>query len=290
MRSIALPRPNELKLGLLLSTAFLLSTCLYCVSYQAYVISVVPDLTRTVTVAIREWGIWLIFTPWALRLFDLLDARVSVSRRVLAAAVLAICAALVPATIDQSSGTRDMEASLAMFLPRYAATVLVIYLFWRVLLRPVARQAISSENSDAQEATPDSPGSGPAILSVTATAPVQSTPGPSSSPGTLLVSKGANQCLICIKDIQFLSAADNYVEIHARDQQFLVRSTMAQIEHALPSEFYVRIHRSHIVRIDLIEKIRTERSSTGFVHLRGGQVLPISKTYRQRLQQQFRMH
>jgi DNA-binding LytR/AlgR family response regulator len=108
----------------------------------------------------------------------------------------------------------------------------------------------------------------------------------------MLVSKGADRCLIRIDDIQFLSAADNYVEIHARGQQFLMRSTMAEIEIALPAGRYVRIHRSHIVRIDLIEKIRTERSSTGFVQLRGGRVLPISKTYRRRLQQQkeLRMH
>lgn len=278
MMSIALPRPNELKIGLLLSVAFLLGTCLYCVSYQAYVMSVVPDVTRTVSLAMREWGIWLVFTPWAFRLFDLLDAKASVRHRVLAGVLLVFCAAIVPATIDQWTGTRGMEASLAIFLPRYAATVLVIHLLWRVMLRSTGEQAALQVAVGAAEV-----------------APVSSEPLPSTAPhaseallapGTMLVSKGANRCLIRIDEIQFLSAADNYVEIHARDQQFLVRSTMAQIENALPAGHYVRIHRSHIVRIDLIDKIRTERSSTGFVHLRGGAVLPISKNYRRRLLQQ----
>jgi hypothetical protein len=33
----------------------------------------------------------------------------------------------------------------------------------------------------------------------------------------------------------------------------------------------------------LIERIRTERSSAGKAHLRGGSLLPITKVYRERL-------
>ena len=276
MLPIALPRPKELKLGLLLPAAFLLSTCLYCVSYQAFVIADVPDVARTVRLAMREWGVWLLFTPWAFRLFDLLDDKASFAHRALAVVLLVFCAASVPAAIDQWTGARGVEASLAIFLPRYAATVIVIHLLWRVLLRPAPEQTTVPAESELPRAD----------IALLPPSPAPGTPARGLAPGTMLVSKGANQCLIRVDDIEFLSAADNYVEIHARDQQYLVRSTMGQIENALPEGRYVRIHRSHIVRIDLIDKIRIERSSTGSVHLRGGRVLPISKNYRRRLQQQ----
>jgi len=265
--TIPLPRPLQVKVGLLVSVTFLLATCLYCVSYQAMVISVVPDVSRTVIVAMREWGVWLIFTPWAFRLFDVLDAKALWRGQLLAGILLTSSAALVPVALDQWTGNRGIVASLAIFLPRYAATVLVIHLLWRVLLRP-ADKRLASRHEDAPAESSASP---PACLPAT------------ESPATLLVCKGADQCLIRTDEIQFLSAADNYVEIQARDQKYLLRATLAQMENLLPAGHYVRIHRSHIVRIDQIDRIRTERSSKGQVQLRGGRTLPISKNYRQRL-------
>lgn len=97
------------------------------------------------------------------------------------------------------------------------------------------------------------------------------------SPRLLLVSKGADQCLILLADVEHASAAGNYVELWARNQRYLVRSTMTNIEALLAPHDFVRIHRSHLVRVDQIERIRTHRSSNGTVQLRSGQTLPLSK-------------
>jgi DNA-binding LytR/AlgR family response regulator len=105
-------------------------------------------------------------------------------------------------------------------------------------------------------------------------------------PSTLLVSKGADQCLIRIDDIQHLSAAGNYVDICAADQRYLIRNTIGDLEALLPREHFVRIHRSHIVRVRDIERIRIERSGSGTVHLRGGAALAISRGYRAQLKAQ----
>jgi len=97
------------------------------------------------------------------------------------------------------------------------------------------------------------------------------------------VSKGADQCLIRLSDIQHASAAGNYIELWARNQRYLIRSTMGKLEALLASSDYVRIHRSHLVRVDQIERIRTHRSSNGTVHLRSGHTLPLSKGCRSEL-------
>ncbi len=54
-------------------------------------------------------------------------------------------------------------------------------------------------------------------------------------PATLLVSKGADQCLIQIGRIECVSAAGNYVEIVERGQRYLMRATLKQVEDLLPA-------------------------------------------------------
>lgn len=248
------PRASqEIKVGVLAVLTFIAGTCLYCLSYQAWVAAVTPNLTRTVTIAFREWGVWLLLTPLAFRTFSKLDASARWHHQIVAGVALAFIGALAPAAFDHLTDTRSLASSLALFWPRFVAMVLVVHLLWRVSLRR-APQA-------AAEAPPAEP----------------------SRPGTLLVSKGADQCLIRLSDIEHASAAGNYIELWARNQRYLVRTTMAKLEELLAASDYVRIHRSHLVRVDQIERIRTHRSSNGDIHLRSGHTLPLSKSGRAEL-------
>lgn len=247
----------EIKVGVIAVLAFIVSTCLYCLTYQAWVAAVTPNLTRTITIAFKEWGVWLLMTPVAFRVFRALDARVRWHQQVLAGVAIAFIAALVPTALDQLAGARPVSSSLAIFWPRFIVIVLVSHLLWRVLLRSVSQALCET---------------------IDATPAVQS-----SRPETLLVSKGADQCLIRLSDIQHASAAGNYIELWARNQRYLIRSTMGKLEELLAPNDCVRIHRSHLVRVDQIERIRTHRSSNGTVHLRSGHTLPLSKGCRAEL-------
>jgi two-component system LytT family response regulator len=248
---------QEVKFGLIAVLTFIAGTCLYCLSYQAWVMAVTPNLFWTVAIVLRDWGVWFLLTPMAFRIFGILDARARWRQQLIAGVALAFVAALVPTVFDQLSGTRSLISSLVLFWPRFLAMTLVIYLLWRVLPKPSASASI-----EARSATE-------------LVQPVR--------PETLLVSKGADQCLIRLCDIQHAAAAGNYIELRARDQQYLIRSTMARLEELLPPCDYVRIHRSHLVRVDQIERIRMRRSSNGIVHLRSGHTLPLSKTCRSEL-------
>ena len=202
----------------------------------------------TVTTALREWGAWALLAPWTLRLF-----RGSRSWRdaLLVCVPLALLAAGLPILLDQLTGDRTLVSSLALFWPRNLGLAAGLLLIARVAARPeVAHRP----------------------------APAQ--------PSTLLVSKGADQCLILVDDIQHLSAAGNYVDICAAGQRYLLRSTIGDLEASLPREHFVRIHRSHIVRVREIERIRIERSGSGAVYLRDGSSLAISRGYRARLKAQ----
>jgi hypothetical protein len=245
----------DLRLGLGAWALFILATCAYCLLHQAFVSAVRPDIGRTVMLALREWGVWAMLAPWALREFRCIDLTAGAwNATLLRCIVLAFVAACVPTLIDQLTDERSLGSSLALFWPRNFAMAVLLYFVWRVFRRPADARPASTPSSEAPE-----------------------------PPRTLLVSKGADQCLIRVDDIQHVSAAGNYVDICARNQRYLLRATMADLEDLLPLDSFVRIHRSHIVRVGEIERIRIERSGSGTVHLRGGSKLAISRSYRAQL-------
>jgi two-component system LytT family response regulator len=236
---------GELRTGLAAWGVFILATCAYCLLHQAFVSAVTPNLGRTVGIALREWGAWALLAPWALRV---LRAPGSWRDTLLRCVLLALAAASLPIAADLITHDRGLVASLALFWPRNIAMALGMLCLARVFSRAT------------RDATP-----------------------PADKPRTLLVLKGADQCLIQIDDIQCISAAGNYVDIRARDQRYLMRATMAEVAAMLPAEDFVRTHRSHVIRVNQIERIRVERSGSGTVHLRGGGTVPISKGYRAQL-------
>jgi DNA-binding LytR/AlgR family response regulator len=178
----------------------------------------------------------------------------------------------VPVAIDLLTNARDAASSLMIFLPRYVVVVGVVYLIWHVFLRE--RRAIT----ETLEATPP-----PMTEDATPVPEIARELAP-ELPTTLLVSKGADQCLIQISRIECVSAAGNYVEIIERGQRYLMRTTLKQVEDRLPADDFIRIHRSHLVRRDEIDRIKSQPSGNGTVQLRGGQVLPMSKKHKQALQ------
>jgi hypothetical protein len=235
---------GEFRVGITAWGAFILATCAYCLLHQAFVSAITPDPGRTLTVALREWGAWALLAPWALRTFR---RPLGWQHTVLSGLGMALLAAGIPMLADLITHERTLSASLALFWPRNVAMAVALFAIARAFKPP-------------EIAIPQAP-----------------------APSTLLVNKGADQCLIRIEDIQHLSAAGNYVDICARGQRYLLRATLGELEEKLPGEDFVRIHRSHIVRVCEIERIRVERSGSGTVHLRGGGQLAISKGYRAQL-------
>ena len=67
---------------------------------------------------------------------------------------------------------------------------------------------------------------------------------------------------------------DNYVIIQTSKDQFVIHSTMKDIETKLPSNLFVRIHRSYIVSID---KISVLDENTALI---GDKIIPIGKSYK----------
>lgn len=245
---------------------YMAALTVYCMVYEVFVGPGSPDLQGSVMWAIREWGIWLLLTPIA---FKTLRRRETVAgRRIPVFLQMGAGVLMVSLTfrvgLDVITGTREALASLVIFFPRHLAALAVVVLVWHLFLRP--RPAADDEpapETDAHEQEPAAP----------------------EYPETLLVSKGQDECLIRVDRIQCITAAGNYVEIYCDNRLYLMRATMKQIEDLLPPSVFLRTHRSHIINVDEIERIKTHPSGNGEVRLRCGKVLNVSKKYKHRLQQ-----
>ncbi|BAH39996.1 MAG TPA: DNA-binding response regulator [Gemmatimonas aurantiaca] len=80
-------------------------------------------------------------------------------------------------------------------------------------------------------------------------------------------------------DIDWVDAQSNYVRLHAKGQQHLVRDTMKAFQQKLSATRFVRIHRSVIVNIDFIQRVEPHLHGEQIVTLRDGTRLRTSKSH-----------
>jgi two-component system LytT family response regulator len=83
--------------------------------------------------------------------------------------------------------------------------------------------------------------------------------------------------------VDWVRAAGNYVELHARGETYLVRNTLARAAAHLPTPPFLRTHRAVVVNADRIVHIETLATGEHSVVLRDGTRLPLSRRYRRRL-------
>ena len=86
-------------------------------------------------------------------------------------------------------------------------------------------------------------------------------------------------------EIDWIEAADNYVNLHVGQESHLHRETMNSIEKKLPGRKFLRISRSTIVNVERIKELQPLFHGDYVVILRGGAKLTLSRNYRDKLNQ-----
>ena len=72
---------------------------------------------------------------------------------------------------------------------------------------------------------------------------------------TIFIKTDSKLIQVKLKDIIWVEALGNYMQIHTTDDKFTILSTMKDIASKLPSNDFIRIQRSFIVRLDKIKSI-----------------------------------
>jgi two-component system LytT family response regulator len=85
-----------------------------------------------------------------------------------------------------------------------------------------------------------------------------------------------------VADIQYITASGPYAELYVRDgadvRRYVIRETMQALEERLDPERFMRVHRSVIVRLELVELLHRGAGGDYQVQLRGGARLPVSRS------------
>ena len=105
----------------------------------------------------------------------------------------------------------------------------------------------------------------------------------SAFPERLLLQAGARQRLVPVQAIDSLLASANYVEVHCGQERHLARDTLNALEAKLDPVRFVRIHRSHVVRIGAVRDVELLPSGQYLLRLHNGQKLSSGRSYRDRL-------
>jgi two-component system LytT family response regulator len=75
------------------------------------------------------------------------------------------------------------------------------------------------------------------------------------APGPFIVRTGRRWLPVRPADVDWISAADNYVELHAGGRAHLLRESMSAMESRLDPRTFLRIHRSTIVNLERVRAI-----------------------------------
>lgn len=94
----------------------------------------------------------------------------------------------------------------------------------------------------------------------------------------IVVKSGSKIHVIPIEQIEQIEAQDDYVMIHAPEGRFMKKETMSSLEQSLPEDQFLRIHRSHIVNINQIQRIEQYGKESYLLILKNGNSVSVSKS------------
>jgi two-component system LytT family response regulator len=89
--------------------------------------------------------------------------------------------------------------------------------------------------------------------------------------------------LVDVDDIDWIGAAENYVQLHVGKATHLLHVTMAALETTLDPAAFLRVHRSIIVRVDRIKALAPMSHGEYVITLSTGASLRSGRTYADRL-------
>lgn len=90
--------------------------------------------------------------------------------------------------------------------------------------------------------------------------------------------------------VERIEADGDYVRLHVGQRVRLLRASLGDLAERLDPRHFVRIHRSEIVRHDLVSAVRRESSGRAFAVMPGGREVPISKRYLSAIVRTLRLH
>ena len=100
----------------------------------------------------------------------------------------------------------------------------------------------------------------------------------------LAVQSAGKTVFVDLEEVEWIEAAENYVQLYAGKSRHLVHVSMNGIEKSLDPEMFLRIHRSIVVNVRRIKELESAQHGEYLVTLQSGVRLKSGRTYQEKLQ------
>ena len=94
----------------------------------------------------------------------------------------------------------------------------------------------------------------------------------------IAVESGGRVQIVPVTKVLYITASGPYAELHTADRKYLIREQMQVLEDRLDPGEFIRLHRSAIVRLSLIESLVRSSSGDYTVQIKGGLELKVSRS------------
>lgn len=101
-----------------------------------------------------------------------------------------------------------------------------------------------------------------------------------SQAARVMIKSGGRVCFLDIDEIDWIQAADYYVELHTGGKTHLLRDSLTHLEARLDPKRFFRIHRSTIINIERVSELLPHHHGNYRVILRDGTKLELSRRRR----------
>lgn len=104
-------------------------------------------------------------------------------------------------------------------------------------------------------------------------------PPPMPAAQSFTVRVGTRTVLVPVAEVERIEADGDYATLHANGKAWLVRERLHNLAMQLDPRLFHRVHRSAIVRLDMIAELRALTNRDALLRLRDGSLLRASRTY-----------
>jgi len=99
----------------------------------------------------------------------------------------------------------------------------------------------------------------------------------------IAVRSAGKTAFVDVDDVDWINAAENYVELHAGPKMHLVHVTLNRLEKSLDPDIFLRVHRSLIVNVSRIKELQPAFHGEYVITLENGAQLQSGRMYHERL-------
>ncbi|MFY9550022.1 MAG: LytTR family DNA-binding domain-containing protein, partial [Thermoanaerobaculia bacterium] len=99
----------------------------------------------------------------------------------------------------------------------------------------------------------------------------------------IVVRDGSRVHVIPVEKLVAAEAQDDYVGLRSEGRTYLKAQTLAALAAALDPKRFVRVHRSHLIRLECLERLETYAKGSYVAILSDGSRTPVSREGQARL-------